>query len=116
MSTQSLVTFVSVGLAVFAGFVLQGLALAATGDEQVSVRLLLLLTPVPAVAAALAFAAVTRLETGRKGLATTAVFFGSLAATVVFPFLGLVGLLLTMVVPGGIAVLARRLLDPPPGV
>ena len=46
--------------------------------------------------------------------ALTAVFLGSLAATVVFPFLGLVGLFLTMAAAGGTAVLARRLLVPPP--
>jgi hypothetical protein len=115
MTQRSLVTFVSVGLAVFAGFVLQAMALVAVGRDAPPVPLLLLLTPVPAVAATLVFGVLTRFEGGRQGLALTAVFLGSLAATVVFPFLGLVGLFLTMAAAGGTAVLARRLLVPPPG-
>lgn len=112
MIQQSLVTFVSVALATFAGFVLQGLAVVSVGGDQAPALLLLLLTPLPAVAATLTFAVVTRFSAGRRGLALAAVFLGTLAATVVFPFLGVPGLYLALAAAGGMAVLARRLLDP----
>jgi FtsH-binding integral membrane protein len=108
----AVVTAVSVALAVFAGFVLQGVGLAAAGGADANPIVLLILTPVPAVIAAGTFALVTRWQTGRRGWAMAAVFFGTLAATIVFPFLGVLGLVLTLVASGVIAVAALRLLDP----
>lgn len=108
----AVVTAVSVALAVFAGFVLQGVGLAAAGGADASPAVLLLLTPVPAAVATATFALVTRWQTGRRVWAMAAVFIGTLAATIVFPFLGVLGLVLTLVASGVIAVAALRLLDP----
>jgi hypothetical protein len=104
---------VSVALAVFSGFVLQGLAVAVSGGpESVEPWLLGLFTPVPAALATGVFALVTRGQPGRRTSALTVVFLGTLASTVVFPFLGLLGLVLALVVSGVVALVALRLLAP----
>jgi hypothetical protein len=70
------------------------------------------LTPLPAGLATATFAIVTRWQPGRRGWAMAAVFLGTLAATVVFPILGLLGLVLTLLAAGGVSVAALRLLAP----
>lgn len=108
-------TFVTVSAAVMFGVVVATLFVSAflREDDTVPLGIGLLVTPLPAVAAALAFLFVARFESGRKGLAAIAVFFGGLASTIVFTAIGSVGLILAAVVSGGFAVLARRLLDEP---
>lgn len=112
---MALLTFVTVSVAtlfgVMVGAVIFGSFRGDGDDAPVAVGLIVI--PLPALAAALAFLFVARFETGRKLLGAVSVFFGTLAATLVLVGLGLPGLVLAAITSGGFGVLARRLLDAP---
>ena len=112
---MGLLTFVTVSVSAMAGVVAASLLVASfvQEDDTVDPLIGLMAIPMPAVAASLGFLFVARYETGRRGLAMLAVFFGTLAATMVFAVLGLTGLVLAAAAAGGFGVFARRLLDPP---
>lgn len=105
-------TFVSVAIGQFAGFVLALMAALAAKDAAGNTGVVgVLVTPLPAVVAAAVWAAVNRWETGHKWWGAVAVFFGSLAALILLLPFGLVGLVCAMAAAGGFGVAARRLLD-----
>jgi hypothetical protein len=107
-------TFVSVAIGQFAGFVIALMAALAAQDADGNTGLVgVLVTPLPAATAAAVWAAVNRWETGHKWWAVVAVFFGSLAALILMLPFGLGGLVAAMAAAGGFGVAARRLLDPP---
>lgn len=107
-------TFVSVAIALFAGFVLALLAAVAVQDADGDTGVVgVVVTPLPAVVAAAVWAVVNRFETGRKGWAVISVFFGSLAALILMLPWGPPGLLIAMTTAGLFGVAARRLLDRP---
>ena len=107
-------TFVTVAVGLFAGFVLALLAAVAVQDSDGDTGAVgVLVTPLPAAVAAGVWAVVNRWETGRKWSAVTAVFFGSLAALILMLPWGPPGLLVAMATAGGFGVVARRLLDQP---
>ena len=112
---MGLLTFVTVSVASMAGAMAATLLFGAFAGEDDTAPILvgLLALPMSSLAAALAFLFVARFETGRKGLAALAVFLCSLAATIVFAGLYLLGLVLASVAAGGFGVFARRLLDSP---
>jgi hypothetical protein len=110
-------TFVSVAIGQFAGFVLALMAALAAQNADGDTGIVgVLVTPLPAVVAAGVWATVNRFETGRKWWAVVAVFFGSFSALVLLLPFGLGGLAAAMVAAGGFGVAARRLLDPPTDV
>lgn len=109
-------TFVTVALGLFSGFVVALMAALLTRDPSGSSGVVgVLVTPLPGVTAAAAWAVVNRLETGRKWWGAAVVFFGSLAALIFLLQFGLVGLVASMAAAGGFGVWARRLLDPVTG-
>ena len=121
-SRMSLLTFVTVSVATLAGwniavFVFAGFSsgdpVANDAASRPPILVALLLFPLPALAATLAFLFVARFESGRKVLAGLGVFLGALASTIVFSVLGLPGVVMASAVTGGFAVFARRLLDAP---
>ena len=106
-------TFVSVALGQFAGFVLALVAVqAGPSPDDLPWWLGVLLTLLPAAAAAAAWAVVNRWETGHKWWGAVAVFLGSLASLILMLQFGLLGLVSAMAAAGGFGVAARRLLDP----
>ena len=107
-------TFVSVALGQFAGFVLALVVASAGpgGPDDLPTWLGVVLTLLPPAAAAAAWAVVNRWETGHKWWGALAVFLGSLASLIVMLQFGLVGLVAAMAAAGGFGVAARRLLDP----
>jgi hypothetical protein len=108
-------TFVTVSVATMAGVIAASFLVTAflREDDTIPPLIGLVAVPMPAVAAALGFLFVARFETGRKPLAALAVFFATLAATILFAAVGLAGLVLAAAAAGGFGVLARRLLDQP---
>lgn len=111
---MSYLTFVTVAIGLFAGFVLALFAALAVRDPGGDTGVVgVLVTPLPAAVAAGAWAVVNRWETGRKWWAVTSVFLGSLAALILMLPWGPPGLMVAMVTAGGFGVVARRLLDPP---
>jgi hypothetical protein len=107
-------TFVSVALGQFAGFVLALLVTQAwPSPDDLPGWLGLVLGLLPPAAAAAMWAVVNRWETGHKWWGALAVFLGSLAALIVLLQFGLVGLVAAMAAAGGFGVAARRLLDQP---
>ena len=115
VARMNFLTFVTVSVATMAGVVMALMLLGAfvRDDDSIPAPIGLLVTPMPAIAAASAFLFVTRFETGRKWLGALAVFFGALAGTVMLVGLGSFGLVFAAVAAGGFGVLARRLLDQP---
>jgi hypothetical protein len=106
-------TFVTVALGLFAGFVVALIAALSARDASGDTGLVgVLVTPLPALVAAGGWALVNHEGTGRKSLAVFAVFCGSLAALIFGLPLGPIGLVAAMLVSGGFGVAARRLLDP----
>jgi hypothetical protein len=106
-------TFVTVALGLFAGFVVALIAVLATQDASGDSGLVgVLVTPLPALVAAGGWAVVNHEGTGRKWLAILAVFCGSFAALIFGLPLGPIGLVAAMGLSGGFGVAARRLLDP----
>ncbi len=107
-------TFVTVALGLFAGFVLALLAALGVQNSDGETGVVgVLVTPLPAAVAAGVWAVVNRFETGRKWWAVTSVFFGSLAALILMLPWGPPGLVVAMATAGGFGVVARRLLDRP---
>jgi predicted permease len=107
-------TFVTVAIGLFAGFVLALLAAVSVQDSDGDTGVVgVLVTPLPAAVAAGVWAVVNRFEAGRKWWAVCAVFFGSLAALILMLPWGPPGLLVAMATAGLFGVLARRLLDRP---
>ena len=114
-SRMALLTFVTVSVATLFGVFLGAFIYGSfRGDaEEAPLAIGLIVIPIPAFAAALAFVFVARFETGRKFLGALSVFFGTLASTLVLVGIGLPGLVLAAIASGGFGVLARRLLDAP---
>lgn len=107
-------TFVSVAVGLFAGFVVALLAARAAQDADGATGIVgVVVTPLPATVAAAMWALVNRWEPGRKAWGVVAVFFGSFAGLVLLLPYGLGGLVAAMAVAGGFGVAARRLLDRP---
>ncbi len=108
-------TFVTVAIGLFAGFVLALMAALAVRDSSGELGPVgYLAASLPGLVAAAGWAVVNQASTGRKLLGIAAVFFGSSAALVFLAQFGPVGLVLAMGVSGGFGVAARRLLDPLP--
>ncbi|MEO8107226.1 MAG: hypothetical protein ABI720_07890 [Actinomycetes bacterium] len=108
-------TFVTVAIGMFAGFVVALMAALAVQDSSGDLGAVgYLATPLPGLGAAGGWAVVNHAATGRKFLAIVAVFFGSMAALIFLVPFGPVGLVVAMGVSGGFGVAARRLLDPHP--
>jgi len=106
-------TFVTVALGLFAGFVAALMLALAVRDPSGDLGPVgYLAASLPGLVAAGGWAVVNQSATGRKLLGAAAVFFGSSAALVFLAQLGPVGLVLAMGVSGGFGVAARRLLDP----
>jgi len=114
-SRMALLTFVTVSVATLFGVVLGAFIFGSfRGDgDDAPLAVGLIVIPLPAISAALAFLFVARFETGRKALGALSVFFGTLASTIVFVGFGLPGLVVAAIASGGFGVLARRLLDAP---
>jgi len=109
--------FAVVSVATLAGFILVAVLSGPLTSLPENLKWLALFTlPVPAAGAALGFAFVSRGMGGRRQLAELATFFGTAAATVLLLPSGTMILLLVPLVAGCFALLARRLLDDPPGV
>lgn len=108
-------TFVTVSVATMTGVIAGALLVSAflREDDTIPPLIGLVAVPMPAIAAVLGFLFVARYETGRKLLAALAVFFATLASTILFAAVGLTGFVLAAVAAGGFGVLARRLLDDP---
>jgi O-antigen/teichoic acid export membrane protein len=108
-------TFVTVSVATMTGVIAGALLVSAflREDDTIPPLIGLVAVPMPAMAAVLGFLFVARYETGRKLLAALAVFFATLASTILFAAVGLTGFVLAAVAAGGFGVLARRLLDDP---
>ncbi len=106
-------TFVTVAVGLFAGFVVALIAALAAQDASGDSGVVgLVVTPLPALVAAGGWAVVNHEGTGRKWLAILAVFCGSFAALIFGLPLGPIGLVAAMGLSGGFGVAARRLLDP----
>ena len=106
-------TFVTVAIGLFAGFVVALMAALAVRDSSGDLGVAgYVATPIPGIVAAAGWAVVNHAATGRKLLAIIAVFLGSMAALIFLVPFGPVGLVVAMGVSGGFGVAARRLLDP----
>jgi hypothetical protein len=108
-------TFVTVAIGLFAGFVAALMLALAVRDSSGNLGPVgYLAASLPGLVAAAGWAVVNQAATGRKFLGMAAVFFGSSAALVFLAQFGPLGLVLAMAVSGGFGVAARRLLDPLP--
>lgn len=108
-------TFVTVAIGLFAGFVVALMLALAVRDPSGDLGPVgYLAASFPGLVAAGGWAVVNQAATGKKLLGMAAVFFGSSAALVFLAQLGPVGLVLAMGVSGGFGVASRRLLDPAP--
>ena len=108
-------TFVTVAIGLFAGFVLALMAALAVRDSSGDLGAVgYLAASLPGLVAAGGWAVVNQAATGRKLLGIAAVFFGSSAGVIFLAEFGPIGLVLAMGVSGGFGVAARRLLDPLP--
>lgn len=108
-------TFVTVAVGLFAGFVVALMVALAVRDPSGHLGPLgYLAASFPGLVAAGGWAVVNQTATGKKLLGMAAVFFGSSAALVFLAQFGPIGLVLAMGVSGGFGIAARRLLDPMP--